>query len=123
MLISTVKRLSTAPTGKLLIVKHIKRLDKIDSFFNIHAEVLAGSISTILRMIERTQTFPSKCKRTTLVLLEKRSIFFLDFLAKLIESVTGESLDEILPPECEGQFAYQKKAEYGSLCRYRFTPS
>ena len=38
----------------------------------------------------------------------KRSIFYLDFLAKVIESVVDGSVKEDMPPESEGQFAYQK---------------
>ena len=43
------------------------------------------------------------------MLLEKRTIFYLDFLPKILEDVINHALLEALPPESEGQFAYQKK--------------
>ena len=86
----------------------ISKLKKVDKFYKLHANVLATPISVLLQAIEATQTFPESCKVTNLALLPKRTIFSLDFLAKILEDVIGESMDDLLPPEMEGQFAYQK---------------
>ena len=90
------------------IVQKIKSLNKVDVFFKRHAIRLAPAISVLLHAIEQSQEFPKSLKIANLVLLEKRTIFYLDFLAKIVEAVTDNSLDYMLPVESEGQFAYQK---------------
>ena len=61
----------------------------------------------MIRCIDETKRFPDCCKVAKLALLPKRTIFYLDFLAKIVEDVMNISLRETLPKECEGQFAYQ----------------
>jgi hypothetical protein len=56
--------------------------------------------------------YPESCKIANLVLLfgtKSRTIFFLDFLPKILEDIIQISIMEILPPETEGQMAYQPR--------------
>jgi len=90
------------------IFEKIKSLSKVDKFFKRHAKQLAKPLSILLYAIQESQEYPRQLKIANLVLLDKRTIFYLDFLAKIFEACVDESLDDLLPPETEGQFAYQK---------------
>ena len=97
------------------IEERIKGLQKVDPFFKEHASVIAEPISAILALIKKSELFPSSCKVAILKLLPSRTIFFLEFLPKLLEDVISVALQKAMPPETEGQMAYIKNRS-GNLC-------
>ena len=105
-------------TDKEFILKRVRGLNKVDPFFKTHADELAGPLSVLLEFMKRSRKFPTPCKVANLVLIPpptNRTIFYLDFLPKLLEDVVDISLREALPPETEGQMAYIKNRS-GNLC-------
>ena len=91
------------------ISKRIKGLKKVDNFYKKHADILAIPISSILNVVTTYQIFPDVLKIAKLVLLPSRTIFSLDFWPKIIEDVINQNINKTLPPEDEGQMAYQKR--------------
>ena len=102
-------------TDPQFIEGRIKGLQKVDPFFKEHSSVIAEPISAILALIKKSELFPSSCKVAILKLLPSRTIFFLEFLPKLLEDVISVALEEAMPPETEGQMAYIKNRS-GNLC-------
>jgi hypothetical protein len=65
----------------------IAKKKKIDKFYKCHAAELAAPIFTILKMIENSDHFPSGINFSKLTLLPSRSIFSLQALPKIVESI------------------------------------
>jgi len=102
-------------TNPEFICKRIKKLTKVDDFFKKHANILAGPLSVLLAQIKKIEYFPASCKIARLALLPTRTIFFLEFLPKLLEDIIDAAVEDVMPPECEGQMAYIKNRS-GNLC-------
>ena len=102
-------------TDPQFIEERIKGLQKVDPFFKEHASVIAEAISAIVSLIKKSELFPSSCKVAILKLLPSRTIFFLEFLPKLLEDIISVALQKAMPPETEGQMAYIKNRS-GNLC-------
>ena len=69
------------------IVKRIKNLKKIDSFFKTHAERIAPGIALILFIMQKTDYFPTVCKIAKMAFIPGRTIFYLDFFGKIVEDM------------------------------------
>jgi hypothetical protein len=95
------------------LVNFIRSRPKIDPFYKIHAEIISKPLFLLLNFIDKAEYFP-RCMRTSkATLIPDRTIFSLDVLTKIIESVlsiefgvcTLEDFDEHGDPE---GFAYRK---------------
>jgi len=90
------------------IASRIAKLKKVDSFFKEIADVIAQPLSVLLNAMTKYGIFPTPLKCPSLVLLPKRTIFFLDFWAKIVEDVINHNIIRCQEPDAEGQMAYQK---------------
>jgi len=71
------------------IFKTIK-MDKKDYFFKVHRASFVAPIFVILKMIKHTGHFPKSMRKSKLTFLPNRSIFSLDPLTKIVESVLAK---------------------------------
>ena len=85
----------------------IAGLKKVDTFYKTYKKVLAPSLAAIAYAMSLSMKFPSNCKILKLCFLKSRTIFSADFMTKFLESLVLKGLDEVLPPETLGQFAYE----------------
>ena len=90
------------------IAKRIRSLKKVDAFFKRHAESLAKPLEIVMRVITQYNIFPNNLKIPNLALLPNRTIFYLDFWAKIVEDIINWNIKMAMPPESEGQMAYQR---------------
>ena len=86
----------------------VKSLKKVDTFFKRYISVLAPALTAILHAVNVSHLFPSACKIAKLTFLSNRTIFSLDFLSKFVEKAIQNAMDEVLPADKHGQFAYHK---------------
>merc|ERR1712131_374996 len=72
------------------------KMDKADRFFKVQRSLLVEPIFIILKMIQIAGYFPKSMRKSKLTFLPKRSIFSLDPLTKIVESVLSKSFGECL---------------------------
>ena len=95
------------PYSEEVILEEFKKLKKVDSFYKRFKYALTPALSAIAYAMSKSSLFPSECKIMKLCFLKSRTIFSADFLTKLLEGLVIRGLDEVMPEETLGQFAYQ----------------
>jgi len=91
----------------------IRSRPKIDPFYKINADVIAIPIFLLLHVIEKTCFFPTAMRTSKATFIPGRTIFSLETLTKIIESVLGVELVECTEEHFRingdpGGFAYRK---------------
>ena len=74
-------------TNSEKLVTFIRSRPKIDPFYKVHAEIIAKPLFRLLQLIDNAEYFP-KCMRTSrATFIPGRTIFSLEALIKIIESI------------------------------------
>jgi hypothetical protein len=90
------------------LLKIISKLNKINSFYKIHSDVLVKPLLILLQGIESTKYFPKIFRNSKLTMLPKRVIYSLDAIPKIIERVIHLSLETCLEKyEANNEPTYQ----------------
>ena len=93
-------------TSILGIEKIIKGTNKIAAAYKCHADILAGPISLIVQGMQDADYFPKKCRFSKLTFLPNRSIFSLDALPKILETVMQKAFEPLVRKSYEHYDAF-----------------
>ena len=82
------------PKSHFVSSEFILSKTKIDQFYKKHVELLVGPIYILLRMIEKSDYFPKQYRTSRATFIPGRTIFSLETIIKIIESVLSLEFEE-----------------------------
>ena len=99
-------------TDPELLITRIKSISRIQPFIKRNAETLATPICLLLKLIQKTDYFPSVFKTSRCSIIGKppkeRAIFALAPIPKILETIIKDAFDELKTEDGTFQMAYTK---------------